>query len=201
VTGTPQPHYSDLWYSVVEDDSLRQGDIFRNLLVFWLPQDLLANETGGDDQPVEVARARGDWIITSASCDVANNRYPLVFLSRVLPATQETLNEKSAKDFRTRLEVLRRGFEPTRFLLAECPNIEPAFPLSYVDYRVHALLPHPYLKRNCRGPRLRLKHPMREQFGVWAGANLSRVGPEDDTKIPGKGGAWPSDVLRANEET
>lgn len=44
MTGVPDPHYSDHWYSIVEDESLRQGDIFRNLLAFWLPQDLLADE-------------------------------------------------------------------------------------------------------------------------------------------------------------
>src|SRR5206468_10044413 len=122
----------------------------------------------------------GDWIIMSASCDVDRPQgYPHVLLGRVLPATPENFGLRDeGKEFQKRVEVVRKGLDPSKFLLAEHPGVSPAFPLSVVQFRVHVTMPIDYLRRSAVGRRLRLRHPFRESFGNWVGANMSRVGPE-----------------------
>jgi hypothetical protein len=195
----------DHWYvQIVGDQTLRQGDIFRALLVYTLPQDLpvpAAPPAPGSRIPVDVAWARGDWIIMSASCDVDRPAtvYPQVVLGRVVPATPVVLGTHSEKEYAERIEVIKKGLEPTRFMLAECPLTTPPFPPSVVQYRVHLTMPSDYLRRNCAGERLRLRHPIREVFGSWVGANIARVGPEDHVLIPANPNVrtWPVHVLRA----
>lgn len=195
----------DHWYEPVEgNDTLRQGDIFRGLLVYTLPQDLPAPDTPpapGSRIPVDVVWARGDWIIMSASCDVDRpaDVYPHVVLGRVLPPTRDVLGTKSDKEHNERIEVIKKGLEPGRFMLSECPSAAPPFPQSVVQYRVHLTMPSSYLRRNCAGQRLRLRSPFRESFGNWVGANISRVGPETHTLIPGNPAVqtWPIHTLRA----
>lgn len=94
------------------------------------------------------------------------------------------LARHSENDRKKALEVLRKGYWPSRFLLSACGAVNPVFELALVDYRNRALLPHAYLVRNAQGPRLRLKSPFREQFGQWVGSCISRVGPENATLIP-----------------
>src|SRR5207253_1578987 len=83
-----------LWYEIVEDSSLRQGDIFRKLLVFAFPQDLPIlgrDPTPEEVIPVNAAWYVGDWIIMSASCDVDRETatYPFVLVCRVWPASAD----------------------------------------------------------------------------------------------------------------
>lgn len=183
MTGSQSATVAPRWYEVVDDDSLRQGDIFRALRAFWLPDDLCV--TGNHDDvpaPVSLEHAQGDWIVLTASCDMERTRKGQVLLASITHATQENLKVGVEKDRRERLEVIRKGFDPLRFLLAECAD-EPQLPLSFVAYRTQVLLPISYLRRNCTGPRLRLRSPHREKFGAWAGANLARVGIEDSDQI------------------
>jgi hypothetical protein len=174
------------WYEVVEGDSLRQGDLFRRLLVFVLPQDLevLGREPAADERiPVKAGWDIADWIVMSASCDVARDsgRYPHVLLARVWPAT--SLNAKGKK-LDEALEAIRRGYDHRRFLLSEDPRIDPPLKRSFVEFRPHFTVPLDYLKRACVAPRLRLRSPFRESFGNWVGAGFSRVGVEDDSQLP-----------------
>jgi hypothetical protein len=197
----------DHWYvPLVGDQTLRQGDIFRDLLIYSFPQDLpvpAARPAPGASIPVDVEWARGDWIIMSASCDVDRPArfYPQVVLGRVLPATPVTLGTHGDKEYAERIEVLKKGLEPTRFMLAQCPPATPPLPLSVVQYRVHVTMPADYLRRNCEAERLRLRHPIREVFGSWVGANIARVGPEDHILIPPNPDVrtWPVHVLKASD--
>lgn len=195
----------DSWYEIPDGPALRQGDIFRRLLVLWLPQELPLFDKVRPEQklPVEPEWDIGDWIVMSASCDVDRpNGYPHVLLGRVLPAIPQNFGlQDDGKEFQRRLEVVRKSLDPSRFLLAEHPRAEPPFPLSIVQFRVHVTMPIDYLRRAPVGGRLRLRHPLRESFGNWVGANISRVGPENAVLIPGFGIAtWPTDVLRAAED-
>ena len=194
------------WYElVVGVNTLRQGDLFRNLLVYSFPQDMQIPTAlpapGTRITGVEVEWGHGDWIIMSASCDVERpeNVYPYVVLGRVVPSTPDVLGTKSEKEHNERIEVIKKGLEPGRFMLAECLVAAPPFPQSLVQYRVHLTMPASYLRRNCAGQRLRLRHPFRESFGNWVGANISRVGPETETLIPEIPGVrtWPIHTLRA----
>ena len=179
---------------------MRQGDIFRDILVFWAdseiqPSDLVELPDGYG----KLSYGRGDYIVASASCDVDQPSYHQALLMRVVEANAENL-KAAGKDLATKLEVLRRGLIPSQFLLAPCEFITPSFPLSVANHKVHALLPLPYLKKCCKGKRLRLRHPFREQFGNWIGASFSRVGPEDASLIPRKANIFPGHVIAANKD-
>jgi hypothetical protein len=192
--------YVDHWYEVVDDTSLRQGDIFRNLLAFW-PEEGIA-PTDAELVPDGYAKLefqRADFIIASASCDVGQRNYPYALLSRIVTASEANLNA-SGKDFDSRIEVIRQGLVPSQFLLAPCGFVEPALELSLVQHKVHTLLPVPYLQKCCTGKRLRMKHPHRERFGNWVGGNFARVGPEDSTLIPQKAKMFPAHILKANAD-
>jgi hypothetical protein len=193
-------NFSHHWYDVVSDETLRQGDIFRDIVAFWPSQDLpvMPGEPQHDQLP-PFDWSRGDYILLSASCDVDQGGYPYALLSRLLPANPENLKAKG-KDFLQKLEVLRQGLVPSQFLLSPFDGIDPAFPYSIVQYKTHALLPVSYLRRNCTAPRLRLRHPHRERFGNWVGSCFSRVGPENHTLIPKQSSIYPAQVLNANEE-
>ena len=160
--------------------------MFRDLVVGTIDPASPAVEPNQDLAEVAamVARSRGDYAVLSASCDVDGRRkHPFVLLGRVL-AANETNVGASGKDFSQRLEVIRQGLDPAKFLLPKHPRRAPPFPLSIVQHSVLALLPEQYLRRHCVAPRLRLRHPFREKFGNWVGSNFSRVGPEDESLIP-----------------
>ena len=55
----------EFWYETVEDTTVRQGDIFIDLMCYWLSEDLEPESPGA---PVE--KAAGTWIIAQASCDM-----------------------------------------------------------------------------------------------------------------------------------
>lgn len=171
----------------------------------WFPQNLPAAEDPPSESTELTIRPEwvvGDWIIMSASCDVDRDakQYPQALLGRVLPATLDTFGVKTDKEFNERAEVVRKGLEPAKFLLPEHPQVQPPFPLSVVQYRVHVTMPTDYLRRRCDGRRLRLKHPFRESFGTWVGANIGRAGPETSTLIPQFAKPFPTHALKANQE-
>ena len=177
-----------LWYKVVEDTTLRQGDIFRNVLAFALPQSLPllnGNPKPDDLLPVEAEWEVGDWILMSASCDLERGaaKYPHVLVCRIWPLTEDRLGAKTDKKLRQQQEVIRKGYDPMKFLLAEHPG-DPNLPLSFAAFRPHLTLPLEYLRRACVGKRLRLLSPHREAFGNWVASNFSRVGVEDDVQVP-----------------
>lgn len=193
------------WYEIVNDDSIRQGDIFRNLLAVWLPDDLPIPDVGHEAETLAGTRLkfeRADWIVLSASCDVQPGRPTRsqpVLLGRVYPFTAENLNNvRSDKDLRERIEVFRRGLDPMRYLLAE-HRTAPEFPLSFAVFRLQLTMPLQYVQRCAVGPRLRIKSPHRERFGNWAGECLSRVGIEDaeQVRFERDSGLYPAQVLRA----
>lgn len=196
------------WYETIDDDSLRQGDIFRGFVGYWLPDDLPVLDPANGNAMGNVAAQyeRGDWIVLSASCDIQPGRaggpVQQVLMGHLYECVAENLNgAKSDKDVRERIEVLRRGLDPMRFLLPE-HRAEPRLPLSFAVFRVHVALPLGYVRRNCIGPRLRLKPPHRENFGAWAGQCLGRVGIEDAEQIRFEKthGLYPGQVLRAVSE-
>lgn len=181
---------SALWYQVVDDDSLRQGDLFRGLVAYW------AKAPAGDGTEVEVGTVSGDFIIVSASCDVDQKGYDYVLLNRVYAADETNLGLKG-DDLQKAIEVIRRGLHPARFLLSSTESINPSLPLSFVTSKQHTLLSIQYLRSKCVGPRLRLRSPLREAFGSWVAACFGRVGIELSAQIPRlSANLYPGQVLK-----
>ena len=179
------PEVSDHWYERVVDTTLRQGDIFRDLRVWWLPDELPAAGTEpGDDAQIACEWAVGDWIVATASCDIVQRRNAHCLLCRVSEANSATLRAQTEKELAERREVIRKGQHPRRFLLPEFRSATPALPLSVVVFEQQVLLPVRYLQESATVERLRLMHPFREKFGSWIGERFSEIGPEDHTLIP-----------------
>jgi hypothetical protein len=187
VTSPAPASYWQNWYEVINDlPELRQGDLFRDLTVALIPEDLpQLPASPGVSPTIDVELTKGDWIVLSASCDVSGDKlHGHALLASVLPATEQTLNASGQKALEEKMEVIRRGWDPARFLLAEFPSSAPPLPLSFVQYRAQALMPLAYLRRQCVGPRLRMRPPFREKLAAWAGSALARVGIEDSENIP-----------------
>ena len=173
----------EFWYETVEDTTLRQGDIFKDLMCYWLSEDLEP-----ESPTASVEKATGTWIVAQASCDMESRGLDRVVVVEVLPASRKTLRlaeDAPEKELKKRLEVIRIGAYPRRFLIPERPNGSVTIPMSVVAWDNLATLPTEYLRRHyCDGPRLRLKSPLREVFGNWVGARFSAVGPENEAVIP-----------------
>lgn len=175
------------WYELPTDNlAQRQGDIFQKLVVPLLPHDLPAISPPPSEPPDIVWDiAYGNWITLSASCDIdEKHKQGYVLIAQVLPVELATLRAKDQKELDQKCEVIRRGWDPVRFLLPGCPDVDPTFPLSFVQYRTQAFVPLQYLRASSNGPRLRLRAPFREKLGIWAGSGFSRVGIEDSMNIP-----------------
>lgn len=175
------------WYEITEEKSLRQGDVFPRLLAFRFPQELPVSNA--DPDPASLSQiplkwSRDDYIVISASCDIVRGEDTHVLLARMVEGSEKNLRVQSEADRLKKLEVVRQGYDPARFLLPECPDPAAPMPMSVVFYREQAFLPLQYMLANCVGPRLRLRPPFRERFGFWAAANLGRVGIEDESQIP-----------------
>jgi hypothetical protein len=196
----PAADHSAFWYDVVDDATLRQGDIFRGLTCCWPTPDISFEAAAASSKPkAELDFKSADFAIMSASCDVDDGKVPYVLLGLVLEASPETLRIHQ-NELAKRLEVLRQGLVPSQFLLSASEGISPRFPLSIVQFRLQALMPRDYLKRSCGSLRLRMRHPFREKFGNWVGDCFSRVGPENNTQIPQQTKIFADHVLRANAE-
>ena len=74
------------WYETVEDQSLRQGDIFIDLMCYWFSSDLEP-----DSPAPPVRKASGTWIVAQASCDMEARDLERVVVLEVLPASKQTL--------------------------------------------------------------------------------------------------------------
>lgn len=200
------PH-EEHWYEVVRGPALRQGDIFRDLTAYTLPPDVpnVPDDLAEATVNVPAGWTRSTWIVLDASCDIAVNPPKTrptcsnVLLARVIPVDDAVAN-LPAGERPTTLEVIRRGYWPSRFLLSGFGAIAPAFPLSIVEWPHRVFMPHAYLVRNGDVDRLRLKPPFREAFGQWVGSCVSRVGPENETLIPRQNNnVFPAQILRAND--
>lgn len=189
----------EFWYEEVTDDnSLRQGDIFIDLRCYWLASDLAPGNA-----EAAVNEHTGTWIVAQASCDMDWAALKRIVVLQVLPASRETLRlgaGHSERELKKRQEVIRRGAYPRRFLIPAYPNDEMRMPLSVVVWESLLTLPTKYLRNYyCRGPRLRLKSPLREKFGNWVGGRFSAVGPEDEAMIPRFVSIYDDHLLRTSD--
>ena len=120
------------WYETVDDTSLRQGDIFIDLICYWLSKDL---EPESPSPPV--SKATGTWIVAQASCDMEARGLKRVVVLEVLPASRRTLRfaeNAPEKELKKRLEVIRSGAYPRRFLIPERPEGRVTMPMSVVAW-------------------------------------------------------------------
>lgn len=190
------------WYEIVQTADLRQGDILQELPVFMqdstaaLPSPGAA--TGGASITVPGAYALATWVVLSPSCDLDTGRARQVLLGHCVEATIQGLSAQGEKDFQQKLEVVRMGLDPSKFMLPK-HEAEPCLPLSIVTTRSLAMLALEPVKQFVSGKaRLRLRHPFRERLGNWCGQWISNVGPENRSLIPRFTQVHAKHVLDAN---
>lgn len=173
------------WYEVVQNDSLRQGDIVQNLPVFYLDDDeRLPDSEDGDQVVAGGGYAWGNWVLVTPSCDLDTGRSSQVLLASCIEASDSNLKAQGSKDRAHKLQVISQGLDPSRLLLPE-HAVDPEFPLSVAIIRNLGMLPLSVLKRSVADKRrLRLKHPFREKLGNWCAQWISNVGPENETLMP-----------------
>lgn len=186
------------WYSLVSGDSIRQGDIYRDVLLPRFADSLTSDDLAEGGAPL-VVTSQGTVAVLSPSCDLEQDRVETgVLVARIWPATEKVLGATKRSDYRKRLELLRQDGYASRFLLPAYDKPDEPFPWSFVEWRQPYFLPKGYLRRFHDRERLRLRHPLREKFGQWAGQRLSEVGVEEEAtldRIISIGGA--GDVLEA----
>lgn len=175
------------WYEVVTDASFRQGDVLQNLWTFWIDEDVPQfDETQGPTAGSlpKAAFGRGNWIVASASCDL-QNRAQSILLCHLLSATPANVLAENDKVMLDRLELMKRGLVPSRFLLPAAPTADPPLSASVVAFTSSIVLPLSYVRDRVRErARLRLRSPFRESFGNWLGGRISSVGIEDGDRLP-----------------
>ncbi|MBL8989427.1 MAG: hypothetical protein JNJ80_24365 [Gemmatimonadetes bacterium] len=177
------------WYERITTDSLRQGDIFPVLQVpvidHWEYPD--GDETKLPKVFADLMKAR--WIVLTASCDVdlggrSKPACEQVLIAPIFEANDKNLGASKPEELSLKRELLKEGLILSRFLLAPHPEASPPFELSYVDYRMHRMVPHKWLASQAPvAERLRLNSPIREKFGAWLAGAVFRVGPENDLLI------------------
>ncbi len=185
---TTLAHAGTHWYQVVQGDALRQGDLVTGMPVFHIAADYtlpsIQDIERNPSPAVPGTFAAADWVILSPSCDIDTGRARQLLLAQCVPATKENTRSNSEKEHLQRLEVVRQGLDPAKFLLPPHSG-EPSFQLAFVNIRSIALLPVAVVKSFAgQRKRLRLQHPFRERFGNWAGQWISNVGPENSGVIP-----------------
>lgn len=203
----PEPanaSFAEAWYEVIQVEELRQGDVLVAMPVFMQDPNaqLPSAEAISKGQQVTVPGncALASWVILSPSCDLDTGRSKQVLLGQCLEANQSNMSSQGEKDHKQKLEVVRRGLDPSKFMLPAY-EADPSLPCSIVSNRSLAMLPLDFVKRFVAGRRrLRLRHPFREKFGNWCGQWISNVGPENRSLIPSFAQVHAQHVLDANQE-
>ncbi|MCT2535692.1 hypothetical protein NC661_06535 [Aquibacillus koreensis] len=166
---------SNNWYELVNDDSLEQGDIFKEVNVV-IPTTELLN---GDSDTIDVIAY--DVIILTQSCDLDNSKTPWV---QVTPITPLSEMQKISEVFghKKPLESLRRGHEAKYHLINECTISGYEEEICLVDFRNVFTVPFNYIKDKASigNNRLRLKSPYKEHLSQAYAKFFMRVGLPSD---------------------
>lgn len=161
------------WYSVIEGDELRQGDI-----IFDCP--VIVPSNGASDKPsgeLEAEILTYDVVIMSQSCDLENDKLNVVLVCPHWSFKEFSDKEDYLKSTKGKTD-LQRGNIPGYHLLNRCDLNDWLPDLRVVDFRNVYGLPVQYLKQLCeqRGPRPRLAPPYREHLSQAFARFFMRVG-------------------------
>ena len=155
-----------------QGDSLEQGDYLPDC---WIPV------VGADFDPAvaepEISVGRGNLVIVTQSCDLANDKISLAALCPIAAlATWEQLNLDYAK--RGFWESVRQGRREGLHMVSAFADAIDGRNALVVDFRQIFSLPVAYLKQHASslGSRWRLQSPYREHFSQAFARFFMRVG-------------------------
>jgi len=163
------------WYSLVEDQSLEQGDFLFSCRIL---EPIAPDDVAPDSEIViEAIDREYDVLILSQSCDLVRGKIETVL---VCPHWPVDVLEEQHDFFRSRRgkEDVRRGNVPGYHMLAACELPDYVSPVRVVSFRQVFGLPFGYVAGlvQRQSPRLRLNPPYREHLGQAFARFVMRVG-------------------------
>lgn len=171
----------DHWWEPVQGPRLAQGDMLQNCVVPIMPPDFTPPPTGLTGGPYHFQGGVYDLIIVTQSCDLENNKAPLV---AACPLFSIPYFEQYNEDFKKagRWEQVRQGRIEGLHLLASSTDPDNNRDASVVDFHQIYSLPVGYLSQhaNTLGLRYRLKSPFVEHFSQAFARFFMRVGLPSD---------------------
>jgi len=164
------PNATNEWWMVVEGRQLAQGEYLPRCLVPFFKPDY---GTGQATQEVPVKEY--DCIVVTQSCDLANDKAPLVALCPIYPIARY---EQANAGFKKRWEEVRQGRVEGLHLIASMTNPNDNRECFVADFRQIYSLPNGYLQAHAlnQGRRLRLRSPYLEHFSQAFARFFMRVG-------------------------
>lgn len=174
------------WWQQVRGYELRQGDLLPDSVVPVMPADFTPPPPGETGGPFNFGGRLYDLIVVTQSCDLENNKAPLVAACPLFPISSFEVHNPG---FKTggRWEQVRQGRIEGLHLLASPAEPEDNRQSLVVDFRQIYSLPVGYLSRYAdqSGPRYRLRPPYLEHFSQAFARFFMRVGlPSDIPRFP-----------------
>lgn len=160
------------WWIQVEGPDLAQGDYLPRCLVPFFEPDY-----GAEGRIQEVAVKEYDCIVLTQSCDLENNKAPLVALCPIYPlSTYEEVNPNFKQ--KGAWERVRQGRIEGLHLVASHDDPSNNRSCLVADFREIYSLPIGYLKQHAEslGQRWRLQSPYLEHFSQAFARFFMRVG-------------------------
>ncbi len=169
------------WYSVVNEGTLEQGDIFFQCPIL-LPDTSLALPITEGTISADVKLF--DVIIMTQSCDLAHEgKVEEVILCPHWDANKQIDESKMKKDYPRQIS---RGYIPRYALLSKCEIEALPMGLRVVDFSRIFSLPKSFMQDLAAngGSRLRLLPPYREHLSQAFARFFMRVGLPQDLELP-----------------
>ena len=158
------------WWIEAERQELAQGDYLPRCLVPFFKPDY-----GADQATQDVPVKEYDCIVVTQSCDLENDKAPLVALCPIYPITK---HEEVTPKLKKQWEAVRQGRVEGLHLIASIDRPNDNRACLVVDFREIYSLPIAYLKDHASllGSRWRLRSPYLEHFSQAFARFFMRVG-------------------------
>jgi hypothetical protein len=159
------------WWEKSSGSQIAQGDIVRECLVPIVPPNY-GEQLGAISVPCQIY----DCIVVTQSCDLQNNKAPLIALCAIysIQDSQDTFSMRTKKDWNAILKGKHEGL----FMLASTSNPQDNSTCYVANFRQLFSLPQEYVRTHIskQSERYRLKPPYLEHFSQAFAKFFMRVG-------------------------
>lgn len=163
------------WYSIINDESLEQGDILEGVSVLKPTTEFLTGQTK------DIEATSHNAIILTQSCDLNNAKTPWVQVAS-LHKLSDMQEEYEVFKHKKTLETIRRGYEHKFHMLNKCEIFGHECEICVVDFRDVFTIPFQYVSDFVKtsGVRRRLNSPYKEHLSQAYAKFYMRVGLPND---------------------
>ena len=167
----------DLWYTVVTDSSLDQGDIITQCPAgYYLPEDWDPEEPP-KEAPVTVDIY--DLVVMTQACDLAHEKVEYVVCCPVCPHSDLDGPPRLGDAGAGRKRSFKNGIIDGRihgYCMIAAHEVDPVRDVSVVDFHYVFSIPRNFLLKMAGQPHLRLLSPYREHVSQSFARFFMRVG-------------------------